>query len=80
MTTYWLLLALVCGAKPPHHCKPVVQATYPKYEYCQSGIAFLDRYPQPRQIKVWCQRAKPTLAQEKNHAQENHTRDAARGL
>lgn len=59
MTAMWLLLAIVCSAKAPHPCKQELLITYHRLDDCRSGQQFIEAYPQPRQIKVWCQRKEP---------------------
>ena len=54
--TRWLLMAIVCAAHAPHRCKPVVLIDYYDAAGCQSGLSYLAAYPEPRQIKVWCER------------------------
>ena len=56
MAPVWLLLAIVCNAKAPHACHTETLGIYPRVDWCASAVAFRAAYPQPRQIKVWCQR------------------------
>lgn len=54
--TRWLLMAIVCAAHAPHTCKKVVLINYYRADDCRSGLGYLKAYPEPRQIKVWCER------------------------
>jgi len=55
---HWLLLAIVCAAKSPHHCHTEVLGIYPRADWCASAVDFMAAYPEPRQIKVWCEKLK----------------------
>lgn len=58
MGSIWFLMAITCSAKAPHPCKPEILARYPSKEWCLHGEEYLKYRPEPRQIKVWCERQK----------------------